>query len=156
DESYMILYQVGHGHLLYDGRSYARVRDLDIDPPDIEQVYWSTTDPDVLYWIDGNRLMRYRVSTDASEAMHTIDFCSGQVRAESPGWISWDSNVLALECDDNGMSFIYRLDTGTVLGSHAGEDPPLIAPSGTLAYWNGDVVDTGLDTLRTLDLGNTG
>ena len=39
DESYLILYQVGSGHRLYDGHTYQFIRALDIKPADIEQVY---------------------------------------------------------------------------------------------------------------------
>jgi hypothetical protein len=154
DESYMVLYEVGHGHLLYDGKTYAYVRDLPIDPPDLEQVYWSTSDPDTLYWINGNVLTRYRVSTNENEALHTITGCSGQVSADSHAWISWDSNTLGLYCESTGKAFIYELDSGTAFASKAGSFAPSIAASGTRAYWGGKVVDRSLDAVRTLDLGN--
>src|SRR6185436_9925775 len=48
DESRLLLYHVGRGHELYDGRTYRFLRLLDINPADSEQVYWHTTDPDVL------------------------------------------------------------------------------------------------------------
>src|SRR5262245_43297863 len=49
DESRLILYAVGGGHQLYDGKTYALIKSLAINPPDLEQVYWDTTDPDLLY-----------------------------------------------------------------------------------------------------------
>jgi hypothetical protein len=161
DETYMVLYEVGHGHLLYDGQSYEYVRDLAISPPDLEQVYWSTTDPDSLFWIDGNELMRYRVSTDENESVRTID-CDGQVRADSHAWISWDSERLGLYCEDSGTAFIYDLTNGETLGSaESDEAAPFISASGTLAYFvdgdgNGTVVDTSMQVLRTLDLASAG
>jgi hypothetical protein len=156
DETYMVLYEVGHGHLLYDGQTYEVVRDLDIDPPDLEQVYWSTVDPDALFWIDGNELMRYRVSTARSEAVHAID-CSGQVRADSHAWISWDSQRLGLYCESSGTAFIYDLSAGETLGlAESDEVAPFISASGTLAYLDGDVVDTSMKVLRTLDLAYAG
>jgi len=152
DETYMVLYEVGHGHLLYDGITYEFVRDLRIAPPDLEQVYWSTTDADVLYWIDENVLMRYRVSTDASDALHTLP-CDGQVTADSHAWISWDSDKLGLYCERTGEAFIYALESGTVLGTSSERDyPPMIGASGTSAYWGGDVVDAEMNVMRTLDL----
>jgi hypothetical protein len=158
DETYMVLYRVGHGHLLYQGRTYQYVRDLNIRPPDIEQVYWSTTDPDILYWIDGNVLKRYHVSSDTSDAIHTISNCSGQVRADSHAWTSWDSKYLGLYCDDTDTAFIYRLDTGAVVGSRrpGREAAPFVSASGRLAYWTGDVIDQSMNVARTLDLGNPG
>lgn len=154
DESYMILYQVEGGHLLYNGKTYQFVRQLAIDPPDIEQVYWSTTDPDIFYWIEGNVVYRYRVSTNASQPLRTIDGCAGEVRADSHAWISWDAKVLGLYCKDNDTAFIYNIETGTVYGSRANVDgaAPFIGATGTLAYWEGHVVDRSMNILRTLDL----
>jgi hypothetical protein len=158
DETYMVLYRVGHGHLLYNGKTYQYLRDLNIRPPDIEQVYWSTTDADILYWIDGNVLKRYHVSSDTNDAIHTISNCSGQVRADSHAWTSWDSKYLGLYCDDTDTAFIYRLDTGAVVGSKrpGREAAPFISASGRLAYWTGDVIDQSMNVVRTLDLGNPG
>ena len=156
DESYLLLYEVGHGHLLYDGQTYEYVRDVAISPPDLEQVYWSTTDPDVLFWIRENELMRYRVSTDTSEAVQTID-CDGQVTADSHAWISWDSDRLGLYCEDSGTAFIYELGSGTILGSaESAESAPMIGASGTLAYWDGGVYDETMNLVRGLDLASTG
>ncbi|MGH9318589.1 MAG: hypothetical protein ACRD3V_01680, partial [Vicinamibacteria bacterium] len=61
DESLMILYHVGAGHRLYDGRTYQFIRYLDIRPADLEQVYWSTTNPNVLHYVDRKTLIRYDV-----------------------------------------------------------------------------------------------
>ncbi len=156
DETYLILYQVDHGHLLYNGQTYEYIRDLSISPPDLEQVYWSTDDPDLLYWIDGNQLMRYRVSDDASERVHTID-CSGDVSADSHAWISWDANRLGLYCDSTNAAFIYSISDGAILGSSEERDfAPSISASGTLAYWGGDVVDATMAVVRTLDLSSDG
>ncbi len=156
DETYMVLYQVEHGHLLYDGQTYEYVRDLAISPPDLEQVYWSTVDPDSLFWIDGNQLMRYSVSADQNESIQTID-CDGQVSADSHAWISWDSERLGLYCEDSGNAFIYDLSTGETLGSaESDEVAPFVSASGKLAYLNGDVVDESMHVVRTLDLASAG
>ena len=56
DESLLILYDVGGGgHQLYDGKSYQLLHPLDINPADVEQVYWDTSDPDLLYYVDGQQ-----------------------------------------------------------------------------------------------------
>jgi hypothetical protein len=157
DETYMILYKVGHGHLLYTGKTYQYVRDLDISSPDIEQVYWSTVDPDILYWIGVNVLYRYHVSTNTNEPFRTINTCSGQVRADSHAWISWDSRYLGLSCDNTATAFIYDISAGTTLGSKPnGGNSPFISASGALAYWGGKVVNQSMTVLRTLDLGYAG
>lgn len=77
DESLLILYATGKGHLLFNGRTYAFIRDLDINPADVEQFYWSSTDPDVLYYVDSREasgssvrhLVRYRVSSNSTEVV---------------------------------------------------------------------------------------
>jgi len=152
DETYMILYQVEHGHRLYDGHTYQFIRDLDIHPPDVEQVYWSTSDPDILYWIATNQVMVYRVSTDKNTLLNTIPSCSGQVTADSHAWISWDSTYLGLLCEPTSKAFMYNLKTNTVLGSATGDSAPYIGADGQLAYWDGVVVDQSMTTVRTLDL----
>jgi hypothetical protein len=44
DESLLILYDVSSGnHQLYDGKSYQFLHPLDINPADVEQVYWHVT-----------------------------------------------------------------------------------------------------------------
>ncbi|MFI5327859.1 MAG: hypothetical protein ACHQ7H_16625, partial [Candidatus Rokuibacteriota bacterium] len=58
DESRMVLYQVGSGHKLYDGRDYSFIRALDIAPNEIEGVFWHTTDPDLVFYASGNRIIR--------------------------------------------------------------------------------------------------
>ncbi len=55
DESLLILYHVGVGHELYDGRSYQFIRRLDIQPADLEQVYWHTTQSDILFYVRGKQ-----------------------------------------------------------------------------------------------------
>lgn len=75
DESLLILYRQGGGHLLFDGKTYAFKRKLDINPADVEQFYWSSTDPDVLFYVDNReasgasvrQLIRYHVSTGVKE-----------------------------------------------------------------------------------------
>ncbi|HNT25078.1 MAG TPA: hypothetical protein PKM21_11970 [Anaerolineales bacterium] len=157
-ETYLLLYQVDGGHLLYDGQTYQYLRQIDIDPPDIEQVYWSTSDPDSLYWIGGNVLYRYRVSSDSSQPLHTIDSCPGAVRADSHAWISWDARYLGLYCAETDTAFLYDIEAGAVLGSLAPADgnAPFISASGRLAYWLGNVLDPSMNILRSLDLGNPG
>jgi len=155
DERYLLLYQVGHGHRLYDGKTYAFIRDLAISPADLEQVYWDTTDPDILYYVDGARLIRYHVATDRKEVYRRFDNCTGQVTADSHAWISWDARYLGLQCVDTGTSFIYRIDTGAVLGSTTATPDlgaPSIAPSGKLARWGTNVVDDSMHVVGALDV----
>ncbi len=153
DESLLILYKVGSGHQLYDGKTYAFLRSLNISPADLEQVYWDTVDPDILYYVDGNRFIRYHVSSDAKETLTTFSFCSSASGGGDPMYISWDPPRIGLGCGSE--RFIYDVSSNTVVGRRAiGGDVPQMAPSGNLAFIDGEVVNTSLDTVRTLDLGN--
>jgi hypothetical protein len=153
DESKLLLYHVDVGHELYDGKTYAFLQALDINPADIEQVWWDGKDPDLFYYVDGKVFTRYHVSTGAKDAMHTFSFCTGGAAADSHAYTSWSSNAVGLACD--GTSFVYHLDSDQVTGQTASaKTPPHMAASGTLTYWEGDVTDLNLTTLRTLDLAN--
>src|SRR5207237_3006413 len=83
DESRLILYHVGHGHELYDGRTYAFLQSLPIAPNDIEQVYWHGTDPEVFFYPTGNRLVRHHVSSGLEDTMHTFASCTSALTAGS-------------------------------------------------------------------------
>ncbi len=154
DESLLLLYRVGRGHELYHGRTYAFIRALDIAPNDVEQAYWHVSDPNVLLYLNGKSLMRYRVATGAKETVRTFSTCTGPLTSGAdPMFTSWDSNVIGLKCGSS--AFIYRISTNTVTGtmSTAG-DPPKVAPSGQRALLEGYVVGLSLQTQRRLDLSN--
>jgi hypothetical protein len=152
DESRLILYHVGVGHELYDGRSYRFLRSLNIAPNDIEQVYWHTSDPDVLYYLSGKSLMRHHVATATSETVHSFDFCSGPISGgNDPMFTSWDSNSIGVKCDST--VFVYQIGTNTVTGSGTTTlDAPQAAASGTREVLDGWVLDLGLNVQRRLDL----
>lgn len=155
DESMMILLNVGVGmHQLYDGKTYKYIRDLDINPPDVEQVYWHTSDPDIIFFVEGKNFIRYHVKANQKETLTTFSFCSGTASGgEDPMFTSFDSNRIGLHCGD--QVFIYDVPSNTVIARKAmNENPPQMAPSGTLAYLSdsGRVTDLQLNTVRTLDL----
>ena len=155
DESLLLLYNVAGGHELYDGRTYAFMRGLDIHPADLEQVYWDTTDPDLLYYVEGNHFIRYHVGASQAETLTTFTFCSdGASGGADPMFTSFDSARVGLGCGD--QAFIYDIHANAVVAQKTNSDdnPAQIAPSGSLAYFSdsGRVTDDGLNVLRTLDL----
>jgi hypothetical protein len=156
DESLMILLNVSMGrHELYDGKTYQFIRSLEeIQPADVEQVYWHTSDPDVFMYVDNKTFIKYHVSTSQMEKVTTFSFCSGGAsNGSDPLFTSWDSGRLGLHCGD--QVFIYDIASNTVLGRKTiNENPAQISPSGTLGYLSdsGRVTDTDLNVLRTLDL----
>jgi len=172
DESYLILYHTAgsnSGHHLYDGKSYAHIRLLNIAPPDLEQVFWSTTEPDILFYIDnyygnGNTptLVRYHVSTDSADAVHAFNSCDRVTSGGDPMFTSWDSNVFGLLCEqgNNRFRFNYRIDTDTESSMIAtsGYDAPQASATGNLFFFagegNADILDITNTFVRTLDIGS--
>ena len=154
DESRLLLYHVGRGHELYDGRTYRFLRLLDINPADSEQVYWHATDPDVLFYVSAKTLVRYHVRAGVKEALRDFSFCTGPASAGAdPMFMSFDSNVIGLKC--GGEAFFYRLSDGTVTARVATPLPsPQAAASGARGLIGGYVVDLGFNILRRLDLAN--
>jgi hypothetical protein len=154
DESRLILYQVDGGHQLYDGKTYAFIRALDISPADLEQVYWHTSDPDILFYVDGKDFVRYHVAADRQEVLTTFSFCSGSASGgDDPMFMSFDANRIGLTCGN--QVFIYEVSSNSVLARKTlNENPPQMAASGQLGFLSdtGKVVDPSLNVLRTLDL----
>ena len=134
DETRLILYDVSKGHLLYDGHTYAPLKSLPIAPPDLEQFYWHGSEPSIVMFVKGKTLVRFDVDSEAEEPVHTFEFCGGPASAGSdPMFSSWDSNRFGFKCDD--QVFVYDVATDTVLGKQSlAENPPQVAPSGTLTF----------------------
>jgi hypothetical protein len=153
DESLLVLYEVDGGHRLYDGRTYQFIRRLDINPPDLEQFYWHPTDPDVMFYADGNQLIRYSVSEDQGEVLHEFTGGCSPSGGDDPMYIAWDGNSLGFLCDDE--AFVYHVDTDSESERVSGADlGPQVAPSGNTVYLAGDIYDGDMHVLRTLDLDN--
>ena len=109
DETRMILYQVGSGHQLYDGKTYQFIKSLNINPADVEQVYWHTSDPDILFYVDGNQFIRYHVGAGTKDVLRTFSGCSRASGGADPMYISWDSARIGLECGTKRL--IYDMST---------------------------------------------
>jgi hypothetical protein len=163
DESLMILYSAGNGHQLYDGKTYKFIRDLsDIHPADVEQVYWSTSDPDIFFYVDHNVFIRYHVKSAVAEALTTFSFCGDVTKSDTrasggtdPMFTSFDSKRIGLGC--MGQSFIYDISTNQVISRKPyAENPVQVSPSGNLGWFDesGRVTDDQLNVLRTLDMKN--
>lgn len=168
DESAFILYHTvgaGSGHALYDGRTYAFVKMLDINPADLEQVYWDSADPRILYYTDSatHRLYRFDVVTDTATLVR--DFSAAPVSCTSslsggvdPMWTSWGSRVFGYSC--GAKHFAYDLDAdavGSVVAISSGGNAPQPAPSGTLFFLNvndsaAQVRGFNMNLLRTLSV----
>lgn len=171
DESLMILYVTSPlggksqgGHALFDGRSYAFKKFLPINPADVEQFYWDTTNPDILYLVENyqsggwhNVLTRFHVSTGVKDVIHDFSKdtggngplapCAGTTSVsggEDPFSMSQDNDLIGLGCylGHNGpggsaafQAFSYRISTNTIGKNFLVEaTPPQALPSGTGTY----------------------
>jgi len=157
DESRLLLLNISAGrHELYDGKTYAFIRGLvELNPPDVEQIFWHTTDPDLLLYVENRNFIRYHVGEARKEIVTTFDFCTGGGAGggEDPMFSSFDSNRFGLGCGN--QVFIYDLASNTVIARKTlSGNPVQIAPSGALGFLSdtGDVTDAGLNIVRRLDM----
>jgi hypothetical protein len=95
DETRFVLYVTEakeggqRGYAMYDGKTYAFIKFLDINPGDIEQFYWSHTDPALLVYTDNRemsgsiimRMMAVNVETGVQTVLH--DFLPD---VQAQGW----------------------------------------------------------------------
>jgi hypothetical protein len=163
DESLLVLYHRGSsvphgaGHHLYDGKTYAWLRPLAIDPPDLEQFYWHATDPKLMLYVDAkNRLIQFDVTSGTKSVLKTFS-CGGRVSGGAdPMYTSWDSDVIGLACQGKGFS--YRISTGTEGPRVAisGGMSPAAAASGQLLFvpvgQQSQVRDLSMNLLRTMNV----
>lgn len=173
DESLMLLYYSGDqgvGHWLVDGRSYRKIRRLGLNPPDIEELFWSHTEPDILYYVSVARphqgkLLRYDVRSETHEELHDFNaLCKGS-KISSGNDVqmqSHDDDLFGFRCkpDKQTIMFTYRRSTDQLQVQAIGEGTrwkpwtaPAPAASGKRVLQQGQVVDAGLKTVeRALDL----
>lgn len=127
DESYLLLYVVGAGHVLLHGKTYAFIRNVNISPADIEHAYWSSTDPDALYYPTGTTLKVYHPSTNSSSTVYT--FAQSISFGSDPIYGDWASNLFGFDVS-SGNSILYDRGTNTPR-SAATTATPIISSSGT-------------------------
>ncbi len=169
DESVMMLYRAGDdsAHILYDGRTYEQLRVLDIFPSDLEEVFWSHSDPDILYYVskyskDYGFFKQYSVKNNTSTKIKDFrDICGKQGLPTGGGDVqmqSLDDDLFGFRCradDDDYFMFTYRISTDEVvhvpLSEDQGWDPwtaPIPGPSGERFWLQGKVLKQDLTTVE--------
>lgn len=169
DESLLLLYRGGDdaGHVLVDGKTYEPFRELDIIPSDIEEVWWSHSDPDTFYYIskysrDYGFLKRYSVKDDKSYKIRDFHDICGKRSLPMGGndvqMQSLDDDLFGFRCrtgEDSWVMISYRPSTDEViqapLSEAAGWEPwtaPIAGPSGERFWLQGKVIDTDLQQVR--------
>ena len=123
DESLMILYEVGTGHRLHDGQTYAYLGMLPIQPLDLEQVFWDHDDPEVFYYprydagLATTLYVAHNVTTGIETSLVDLgalapDCANGGVRFGNDVQMpSRDDDVIGFRCQSSG-TYLHRISTG--------------------------------------------
>lgn len=180
DESLLVLFANRNGrssHELYDGRTYEWRGTLDIQPGDIEEVFWHTTDPDVLFYIDGrgNRLMSYSVKRGRQTVRHEFNKVCGGASLTTGSDLqmpSWDSRFIGLRCGGSqktrALVMVYDIENDVLVskgltgkGDGNGDryhawTAPSVAPSGERIFFQGDISTLEFSRQRELALHKAG
>ncbi|MCL5130366.1 T9SS type A sorting domain-containing protein [Algibacter sp. L4_22] len=162
DESLMIVYG-GGTHKLLNGENYKFIRDLtDINPDDVETVFWHFFDPDVLFYIDNTTtdLVNYNVKTNVKNVLVNFRLASGCDTGITGGndvqMMSWDSDVISFRCG-NEAAYYYRISTETLTQFNIENIEyiaPMPFPSGNLFYHKGGVYDASGNYVLSFNLNN--
>ena len=165
DETRMILYKRPGGfHILLDGNSYQYIRNLDINPADLEEVFWHFNDPDILFYMDAGSadLIEYNIETDTKNILANLRELSGCTENMESGndvqMMSWDSELFTFRCG-NSSSFAYHIPSGTIQEividdiQYASVMP---FPSGQRFLHTKDVYNSDGTYALTLDIANGG
>lgn len=177
DESLLMLYRTGvegGGHYLHDGVTYERLRPLDIDPSDLEDVFWSYKDPASFYYIsrakrNSGHFMRSNALTGDEESIVDLGTVCGKGGRPIAGYDvqmhSHDDDVFGFRClnennESRSLAFTYRISDGHVDHLKTGDGTgyngriaPLVAPSGERFLLTPEELSQDLsETTFTLDL----
>jgi hypothetical protein len=93
---------------LYDG-SGIFLNNLPFEINASAQPRWSRTDPNVLYYVYGNQLKQFNVSTNAASVVHTFSEYS-MITGKGKSDISFDGDQFVL-VGDNEYVFVYEIST---------------------------------------------
>lgn len=175
DESLLLLYRTGGrdtGHILLDGHTYKEVRQLDIQPSDLEEVYWSHTDPDTFYYVskysrDLGQFKKYSVSSGRAEVIADFSDICGDKGVPTGGQDvhpqSLDDDLWGFRCQISKSEykmFSYRISTKELIVKRIGEGTPWTpwtapspAPSGDRFWYQGKALALDLETIeKEMDL----
>jgi len=177
DESLLLLFRKKNGgsdHVLLDGHTYKQLGRLDIFPADLEEIFWSRHNPDILFYASQSpsRIGRFYAYNVRSEK-HTLlkDFrsqCSGGVTSSTDVHMqSLDDDLFGFRCEapNGGWHLMsYRISSDELSVVVAGDSnpwdnwrAPMAAASGDRMWMQGRVVSPDLQTIEhTLDMSQPG
>ncbi len=174
DESLLLLYKQSNGdglHILLDGFTYAPIKALDFWPTDLEEVFWSHNDPDILYYVSAQHptygsLMKHNVRTDEATVLRNFEnMCGKNIAPTSGGDVlmqSLDDNTFGFRCDtgDNWTAFSYNVKEDKVITQLLGDGKdfdnwtaPLPLPKSDAFWMQGKVIGPDLKSVQaTFDM----
>ena len=171
DESLLLLYRGGEdaGHVLLDGKTYEPIIELEIIPSDIEEVFWSHSDPDTFFYVskqsqDYGHFNQYSVSKgESSKSRDFKDICGDKSLPSGGGDVqmqSLDDDLFGFRCrtgkgNDSYIMFTYRISTDKVVSMPLNEKvgwqawtAPIPGPSGDALWLQGKVLEPDLETIK--------
>jgi len=159
NESKLVVYG-GGTHKLLNGTDYTFIRDLsDINPDDLEGVFWHFSNPDVLFYMDKNTLdlISYNVNTQVKTILVNLKVASGCTGSLTGGddlqMMSWDSDVFSFR-SDNTSAFYYRISTGVTTEftiTDINSTAPMPFSSGNLFFHQEKVYDANGNFVRSFN-----
>ncbi|OED41856.1 hypothetical protein AB833_08435 [Chromatiales bacterium (ex Bugula neritina AB1)] len=174
DESLMILYKSGNsgsGHELRDGHSYELIRQLNFSPADIEEFFWSHSNPNELFYVssaqkDFGHFKRFYPATNESETIAEFgNWCGNSlpVAGRDVHMQSYNDDTFGFRCQSkngNPIMFSYRISTGESVIEPIGDGTqwtsntaPISTPSGTQFWYQGKTLNKKLQYQAiTLDI----
>lgn len=169
DETLMFQYHSGldfRGHQLLDGHTYKKIRNLQFVPSDLEDIFWSHNDPDIMYYISKVKpfigsFMQYNVRTDKSSIVKEFSPWCGLDMPIPGGDVqmqSLDDDLFGFRCmspQQKRIMLTYKLSTDTVTTAPIGDGTPwsewfapMPTPSGKGWFYQGKVLDHDLKTVK--------
>lgn len=176
DESLLLLFRRvfdGFDYVLLDGHTYESKGRVNVNPADVEEVFWSRNDPDRLFFVN-NRSNQFTAYNVASRQPSLIkDFsrvCKSGSTARAGTDVhmqSHDDDLFGFRCEapDGGYNLMsYRISTDdlTIVKAGEGNDwdqwkAPVPSPSGTSMWLHKDVIDPKFQAIsHRLDMANAG
>ena len=174
DESLLLLYRTGGnsvGHELRDGHTYEFLHDLDIQPADLEEIFWSHKNPDEMFYVsaakqDFGQFRRLNPLTRRSELIADFSHWCGRslpVAGSDVHMQSRDDDLFGFRCrnpDGEHIMFSYRISSNETVVQPIGkgtawsaETAPTATASGHLFLLQGTTLAPSLESpIRTLDV----
>ncbi len=179
DESVLMLFRRGFDsgdYVLLDGHTYEPLGRLDINPADVEEVFWSRLDPNRLFYVSASpstqsQFFSYDIATNKRSLIKNLaPMCHIGDVARGGGDVfmqSLDDDLFGFRCeapDGNYRLMSYRISTDELNVVTAGSGnrwdewtAPMPTPSGRAMWLQGDIVNPQMNAIQyKLDLAEPG